>query len=670
MKKLRDLFGGSKTITLAVINTLLTIAFLIGLFFLKADMIYYLCTGIMYLLFLTTTFILLQSNKASLDVDQTKDPVLSSITLDFIYKLHMPIVLCDENGKILWYNRFLSTLIKMEMNLYDKNIAEIGDGAITIDRLLNVLNEDGLFITLGDAEFIVKGYKVSASGKSFVVIIWEDRTQLNAVVREAHLRDSVLAYIVVDNIEAMSSDSEKGQDSYRSASAAISSILRDWAGKSKGIIREYERDRYIFVFERRELVRFIEMKFDILDKVRALSSEDANDTPFTVSMGVANIDGSLLEKEAVARGALDLALQRGGDQVVVKTYQAVEFYGGRTKTVQKRTKIRSRVVANTLVNMMKESGRVIVMGHKYVDQDSVGASVGVARLAMSLGIKVNIVVNVHDVNLKGIFNSLRGVHAYRDIFIDVATGLDSITSDTLLVITDVNNPMYFESKEIYENCGVVAIIDHHRKTGDFTKEPQIAYIEPSASSASELVTEILEQSLNPGALESEEAEVLLAGILLDTKQFSRNTGVRTFSAALYLRDCGANPANSVALFKTTLTDFTREANFETNVKIYRDIIAISAYDGEAANEDKIAAAKVADKLLNIEGVLASFAVCKIGDVVHISARSSGTVNVQLILESFGGGGHFDVAGAQAKGASVKDVLTKLRVCIDRYLNDN
>ncbi|MGN1129180.1 MAG: DHH family phosphoesterase, partial [Candidatus Flemingiibacterium sp.] len=364
---------------------------------------------------------------------------------------------------------------------------------------------------------------------------------------------------------------------------------------------------------------------------------------------------------------LDLALQRGGDQVVVKNSHNTEFYGGRTKTVQKRTKVRARVIANELTLNMAKAHNVLIMGHRNPDYDSIGACVGIARLAMFCGVKANIVVNRSDPNIRQAINRVASLPEYTDIFVDSFVGQDMIHSDTLLVIVDVNNPAQFEAPDIASNVGTIAIIDHHRKTGDYVRQPVITYIEPSASSACELVAEILEQSLPIGGLHREEADVLYGGMLLDTKQFSRNTGVRTFSAALYLRSEGANPAEVQLFFKSGLDDFMRETKFSMNVVTYRQIFAISMSDGDGSPQDRIAAAKAADKLLSVEGVMASFALVHIDDSVHISARSAGNVNVQLILEKIGGGGYYEAAGALLKNVTMTSALNSLKDAIDDYM---
>ena len=283
---------------------------------------------------------------------------------------------------------------------------------------------------------------------------------------------------------------------------------------------------------------------------------------------------------------------------------------------------------------------------------------------------MNIVVNQNDPSIKAATARVAALPEYSDIFVDNLIGQDMIHSDTLLVIVDVNNPEQFAAPDIADNVDKIAIIDHHRKTGDYKRRPVITYIEPSASSACELISEILEQALPIGGLHREEADVLYAGMLLDTKQFSRNTGVRTFSAALYLRSEGANPTEVQYFFKAGLDDFMREARFAMNVVTYRQIFAIAMSDANGTPPDRIAAAKAADKLLGVSGVMASFALVSIDGSIHISARSAGNVNVQLILEKIGGGGYYEAAGALLKNVSMTAALQSLKGAIDEYMSAN
>lgn len=387
----------------------------------------------------------------------------------------------------------------------------------------------------------------------------------------------------------------------------------------------------------------------------------------TVSVGISSIKGTLAEKEVSAQAALDMALQRGGDQVVLRSDKGDKFYGGKTKAVQKRANVRSRVVAQELSALMARTESVLIMAHRFPDFDAFGASIGIARFAMLCGVRPHIVTNDRDPNIAPCFEKIASVEEYDGLFISGPQAMDLIRPNTLLILVDVNNINNTEWPDLLRNVEQVVVIDHHRKTTEFEREPLITYIEPSASSASELVSEMLEQYMTSRTLLKEEAELLLAGILLDTKQFTRNTGTRTFAAALYLRGEGAVPGESNDLFRTDVNDLTKEARFHANTTIYRDRVAIAYVDEDTDASYRVLAAKAADKLLTVKGVDAAITLVSIGPRVCISARSDGRINVQLILEELGGGGHFDVAGAQVERQTIQEVIVRLREAIDKNI---
>ena len=366
-----------------------------------------------------------------------------------------------------------------------------------------------------------------------------------------------------------------------------------------------------------------------------------------------------------------MALQRGGDQVVVKNRDGSQsIYGGRTKMIQKKAKVRARIIANELLVHMSEASNVIIMAHKRPDFDAIGSSIGLARLAMFCGVPVNVVTDFSFGGIEKCLERIKDEPDYKGVLVSREAAMDLVTPDTLLVITDVNNPNVFEEPHLAESCSKIIIIDHHRKTAEFPTEPLISYIEPSASAACELVCEMLELVLPEDLLLKSEADLMLAGILLDTNQFRKNTGTRTFSTALYLRDRGADISAVQEFFKTTLDDYERENKFRSNVTIYRDVTAISVADGEGDSDDTIPASRAADRLLELDGIKASFVLIKIKDAIHVAARSVGTINVQLILEQLRGGGHFDAAGAQITDATTDEVVALLKSAIDRYLDDS
>jgi len=590
---------------------------------------------------------------------------------ELVGALAFPVLITDPGGYVVWHNEAAQKYLPKEgePGILWKNISEISGNQLSPEKLRAPGAEDtrpGIFID--GRSFKVAAFTQKTQYGELDVYVFSDTTELEYLKYEAEQKDPVAAYFIVDNLDE---SNPKLQDKYRSASAAVSDLLHEFVAGCGGLIKEFGKDKYLCFFENRALKNFIKSKFAILDQIRDIKIEEL-DMPVTVSGGVSNIGGSLFEKESAARYALDMALQRGGDQVGVKGAASTEFFGGKTKTVQKRTKVRSRVVAGELAEYMKRSSNILIMGHKNVDSDSIGASVGMARFAMSLGREANIVANIHDPNMKFAFAKLRGFENFKNIFIDEPAALDKITADTFAVIVDVNNPLHFESEAVYKNVYRYAVIDHHRKdASEYMKSPDVEYIEPSASSASELVAEILEQSLFPGDLSKEEAELLLAGIFLDTKNFSRNTGTRTFSAALYLRGEGANTSDAEEMIKKTeLGEFVRQARFESNISIYRDSVAISVFEEEAGPEDRNAGAKAAERMLEIEGVAAAFVVYSMEGAVHISARSLpwGNLNVQIIMESLGGGGHFESAGAQLRNLPLSDAAALLKKTIDEYLD--
>ena len=612
-----------------------------------------------------------RGNNKSADM---KGSVFGAITLDFIQNLHMPTLVCDDKGKIVWYNSALSENFKSHSVLYGKYLDNICDA--TIERVMKSDEAGGVevsFISASDADeserpiFRVKGYEVSSKGKKYYMTIFEDISELKNIYKRLDDEDTVVAYAMIDNIDEIM---RYGQGVDNNAVFEVFSLLKRDMDAVGGVIKEYNRNQFALFFAAKYLERFEKERFSVLDDVREVNAGDST-LPVTVSMGIGKIKGTLAEKARFTQEALDLALQRGGDQVVVKTQDGVEFYGGKTKTVQKRTKVRARVIANELLMLMSASDNVIVMGHKYADFDAFGSCLAIVQLAKFCGVKAYVVTDRADKNLAGCFKLLERNSEYRDIFVDRAEAQDLITSTSLAVMVDVNNINFCEAPDVVNNAKNVVIIDHHRKTAEFAIQPNIVYIEPSASSASELVSELLEQVLPQGALSKDIADLLFAGMLLDTKQFTHNTGVRTFGSALYLRGEGASPLDANALFKTSIHDFLTEARFESNVVIHRSVIAIAFNNEQSLSSvSRVNAAKAADRLLHVEGVLAAFAICKIGETVHISARSESSINVQLILEKMGGGGHFDSAGAQMSNVSIQDALATLRACIDEYMDEN
>lgn len=575
-------------------------------------------------------------------------------------QMHVPALMCDQSGLILWCNETFHEAVG--------KVIRTGDSLDAMISLSPTSWANGVHVeqsVIGGRIYSCKAVPHVSEGEQYWFLTFTDETELELIRKRYSDERVAVAYIVVDNIEELL---QYIQEKFRNATNQVEQILRRWAEGMNGVLRSYDNNKYILFFDAAFLEKCLEDRFSILDEIREVRVGDG--MPITVSVGVSCIDGTLSQREQAAQAALDMALQRGGDQVVYKKEEKTEFYGGKTKAVYRRTNVRARVMGNRLCGLLGTARNVLIMGHRYGDFDSFGASVGMVRLAKVCGVEAHIVANRSDSNLLECFDRMEALEDYEDVFISATDAMDHLHSDTLVVLVDVNNYEHAESPAILRAAQKnIVIIDHHNQRAEFPSPPLLAYIEPSASSASELVGEILEQHMtSSGRILKEEAEMMLSGILLDTKRFSRSTGTRTFSVALYLRGEGANPGEANELFKTEVGDLIKEARFNSHVVIYRDQIALSVCDGEADSSYRVVAAKAADKLLGVRGVHASFAMVKIGEKIHISARSDGSINVQVILEQLHGGGHFDVAGAQVEGDSVQAVISKLKEAIDKFVD--
>ena len=567
-----------------------------------------------------------------------------------------PVVALDMYGTILWYNDSMRALLPSEETLVGGNIERIFSAEFDSETFSDMT------VTVNDRLYKLEGFKVTDDGEGLYIAMLSDITALTEAEKKYTDERVAVAYIAIDNVEDVL---QYAEEQSRDAISVVNDKLKEFANSVNGVIKMYDNDKYIMFFESKHLDKCIEDRFEILDTIRDTRVGDS--VSITVSMGVSRIKGSLYERELAARDAIDMALQRGGDQVVYKTENSVEYFGGRTKSVYKRSNVRSRTFTNHLMALMARADNVVVMGHRYGDFDSFGASVGIAKICMQCGVKVNIAIDLHDKNLRPCIKMLRDTKDYAQVFIDNADGLDVVGPDTLIVLVDHHAAERTQFTDIIKKVNNVVVIDHHRKLTELPEGCKLSYIEPSASSACELVTEMLETSISSQSLLKEVADVLLAGILLDTKQFTRNTGTRTFGAAQYLRGAGANPSDVYDLFKTSAEDLSKEARFHTAITIYNENIAISACDGDTDESYRVIASKAADKMLTLQGIDAAFTLVRIGEQVHISGRSNGKINVQLILEKLHGGGHFDVAGAQVHSDSITGVLESLKLGIDDYL---
>ena len=592
--------------------------------------------------------------------EQTEKSI-SALTVSFLMKLEHPAVLSDGDGKVIWHNESMSKADKGNTVKHGANIRDVLDGVLVPKK--NGDESGPAVYTSENKYYLVFHYPVFGSGKRYDLCIMYDNTELFKCKEYIAMHNPAVMYIVVDNFSELA---QGLKDNYRASSAKVSALLNEWAATFNGLIKEFERDKYICVFDEMYVEDMIKADFDIIDKVSAVTASDGG-APLTISIGVAAIDGSFSEKEESSMLALQLALQKGGAQAVVRDRMRSQNYGARVRAAKKDSKGPSRNAAFALCNLMENASNVIIMGHKNPDFDSIASNVGIARLAFHYGKRPYIITNERDTSIRPAREKLAGLDEYKNVFIDDIYAQELITPSTLLVITDVNNKDMFASQEVFNNASQVVIIDHHIKKEDFERPVSLEFIDPSASSASELVSEILEEKLPAGTLKREEAVLLFSGIQLDTENFTRGTGVRTFGASFYLRSLGADPGEARELFKNELEEYRILGGIEHNIYKYRDNMAISFYNGVGTDTEYRLCCIVADRMLSIEGILASFVVCAVGNAVRISARSkSDDINVGSIMEHFGGGGRFDAAACRIEDAVTEDIIKKLEKAIDEF----
>lgn len=504
--------------------------------------------------------------------------------------------------------------------------------------------------------------EMGRSEEPLATTYWMDVTELEQMRQTLEMTQPVVAILMIDNYEELM---KACPESKRSAVlAALEEKLNEWAAPSNGLLLGYDRDRFLFVFEEKDYTGYAEKRFDLLERVREVVAGEG--VAATLSIGIGRDGDSFEELFKNAAMALEMALSRGGDQAVVKDKLNFDFYGGRSKATEKRTKVKSRVMANALGELIDDAKQVYVMGHKYADMDCLGAAAGICCIARKKGKRVQIVMDTENNAVHPVLRKLRALPEYKDVFIGGGDAFLRVQPGTLLVVVDTNRPASVESESLLETCNRVAVIDHHRRGSSYIEKMALNYHEPYASSASELVTELLQYLVEPGDMLLEEAEALLAGLVLDTKNFTNRTGGRTFEAAAFLRRRGADTQEVQRIFQSDLQSMISRYDIIRQAQLYHENIAVVALEEEC---DRVTAAKAADELLTLKGVQASFVLYKKDDGVYISARSLGDVNVQVIVEALGGGGNSTTAGGQVADTTVGEVREKLLEKIDQYFEN-
>lgn len=573
-----------------------------------------------------------------------------------VHSFPMSAVIIDSAGRIVWTNGKFTEEFP-DCCEYGMELSDITDIPPA-----DFFTDDGITVRYKD-----KVYKVFAripdenEAKELTLLFFKNITDITALETEKKLSQPVVILFMVDGYEELISGCLESEKAH--VSVQIDKLLEDFEGQTTGVLRKNASDRFIAVIEERHLQEILRNKVEILDKAREIFVNDRLNV--TMSIGIGRTGKTLKESEQFARQALEMALGRGGDQAAVKTDNGFEFYGGVSKGVERHTKVKTRIIANSLLELVDNADKIFIMGHKYSDLDSVGSSVGLTCAIRNLGKSAWAVCDYSTSLAKVLIDRFPHVDGEEPLFTEPADAMEELTDNSLLIICDTHNPLIIESKELYEKAKKVVVIDHHRKMVNYIDNAVIFHHEPYASSASEMVTELIQYFGEAGKLRAVQAECLLAGIMLDTKNFVMKTGVRTFEAAAVLRKMGADTITVKKMFSSSIDSYKRKTQIVAEAEIYRKC-AIAPCDFYA-DDLRIVAPQAADELLTIKNVDASFVLFKtMSNEISISARSMGNLNVQLIMEALGGGGHQTMAGAQLKDVTVNEALDTLKKSIDDY----
>lgn len=586
---------------------------------------------------------------------------------DAISKFPLPMAVLQINGQISWYNDLFAEMLGSG-DLYNIVISDVMP-ELKWSEILK--SSSGIYTYAG-----YKGHKYNVVGDIIktdayteerpdysVLLYFIDKTEVEALRKRYTDEKTDVAVINIDNYEEIFQKMDDAE--CQQVLSKIHKYVYAWAQESKGIMKKTERDRYIIMFEHKYLKDYIQKKFDVLEKVRMLG--DAVKVPVTLSIGI-GVGSSIAENDAYARAALDMTLGRGGDQAAVKDSAQYSFYGGVTKDYEKSTRVKTRAFSVALKDFISNSDKVIFMGHSGLDYDAFGAALGLQRAVRTLG-KQPYIVYDNSPAVKLLYDEANNIPEYEGMFVSAENAEDIITMNTLLIILDTHRPSMMPNARLLDKTSKLVLIDHHRRSTEFITNTSLVYHEPYASSTCEMATEIMQYINDNKKITAFEAKSLYVGILMDTKNFTVKTGVRTFEAASFLRRFGLNPSEVRRLFNTNKSDYIHRAEIIKNSSAVKNDILVSI-SSEVYENMRVISSQAADEMLNLSGIRAAFVIYLAENSVCISARSLGDINVQVITEKLGGGGHATVAGAQIKTKDTKAVYDMLIDAIDKYFEEN
>lgn len=591
----------------------------------------------------------------------------------------VPYALLDSDGKILWENQQFISYTKTTKD-YHKSITTLIPG-ITKELLHKVVDDHHFYLTEEDVFyhvivrriFLEDGIREKEDKKeamneqeSLFALYLFDETQLHESLKENEEQKLVSALVYIDNYEEALDSIEEVKRSL--LIALVDRKVNKYFGNADGIVKKIEKDKYFIVFKRKYLTDLEEDRFSLIEDVKSIKI--GNEMAITLSIGVGNSNKTYTQSYDYTRAAIDLALGRGGDQAVVKSSEKISYYGGKTQQVEKVTRVKARVKAQALREILEGKEQVIVMGHSISDVDALGAAVGIHRAAKVLGKRAYIVLNEINSSLRPVKERFNEESGYSEkMFVNSDEALELADRNTVVVVVDTNKPSYTECPQLLNIVKTIVVFDHHRQGEEVIENAVLSYIEPYASSTCEMISEVLQYFSEDIKLDAVEADTLYAGILIDTNNFMNKTGVRTFEAAAYLKRSGADVTRVRKMLRDDIDSYKARAEAVRKAEVYRGDYAISVCDGENLESPTIAGAQAANELLNIEGIKASFVLTDYQDKVYISSRSIDEVNVQIIMERLGGGGHLNVAGAQLVGVSLDEAKMKLQETLDEMIEE-
>lgn len=592
---------------------------------------------------------------------------IDEVTREAVLRIPIPLVVTERDGEVLWYNTHFESVLGQDIS--GRRIQEFMKDLPLHTQVEKPSEHADIKKEIHMIRYEKRLYRVDLTpvdtgelSRTVYLIYFMDITDQKEMERIYLDTRPVIVHIQIDNYDEVIGEID--EEIRPRLIAEAERRIAQWCAGLGACWAKYDTEKYIAVIENKYLRLVEDGRFKLLDDIRDIRL--GNPMPLTLSIGAGTGESSYFENDREAKAALDLALGRGGDQAVVKRGSRLLFYGGKTKAVEKRTKVKSRVIANALRNIMAQSDNMLVMAHQGMDLDALGAALGMASCARYLGLPVHIVLNQSNPSIDALVKRIEDNQETADIFASTEEAMALVTSKTLLVVVDTHRPSYVEVPRLLDKVEQVVVIDHHRRSAEQIEHAMLLYQESYASSASELVTELVQYFGDRMRLSNVEADALLAGIILDTKNFTFKTGVRTFEASAYLRRQGADPIQVQLLFKEGMDQYnTRAALIQSARKIAPEImLAVSRQGGP---NEPVICAQAADGLLNLTGVEASFVLYRQQDEVAVSARSLGNINVQVILETLGGGGHLTEAGAQLEDISIDEAVVQIQKTVDKYL---